>query len=133
MTTSIKFIVSFVVLVFVSMSLYAKTITITRSGGGPDGFADVRENHSKTAWPFGIGDVSTLDCTGAGYTVCEWMYPPRISAIPQVEDEIDAGNYSGMLEFTHSGGEVSVVVWEGTGPYDVVIEETITLPDPVVE
>ena len=38
-----------------------------------------------------------------------------------------------MLEFTHRGGEVSVVVWEGTGPYDVLIEETITLPDPVVE
>ncbi len=131
MTTSVKFIVSFVVLVFVSMSLYAKTITITRSGGGPNGFLNVNETHEDNPWP--LADASTLDCTGSGYSACEWMYPPKISAIPQVEDEIDAGNYSGMLEFTHRGGEVSVVVWEGTGPYDVVIEETITLPDPVVE
>lgn len=72
----VKKIVAAGLIIASTQTLMSGTISIIRSGGGPNGYNKVTEFHAHG------GSHHSLICSGVGYDKCEWIRIPKYSSGP---------------------------------------------------
>lgn len=102
----------------------AKTITVSRTNGGANGYYSVMENHD-SGGIFGE-EEHTLTCQDPGNSSCTWSIPPGSLLVHHAESEIAQGRFTGTFE-SDFGNIHASVIWSGTDAQNVSIVETQTL------
>ncbi len=126
-------------LVFSYVSAFCETaqvVTVTKIGGGPNGYYKVAEHHNSN----GFHDLA---CTDPGYSQCEWnIKPPSFMYLPNnvLDDMVDYANQqinNGVYSGTHYANfwfdnhcYSRSVSWSGMEPQNSVIQVNMQLlPD----
>jgi len=97
-------------------------VVVHKSNGGPSGWNDIYEEHSKPI----IGEnVHTLTCQDPGNSSCSWSTPPSAMAlIGYAEQQIANGTMEGSSERNISGIH-HTIEWNATDASNAHITETI--------
>jgi hypothetical protein len=103
-----------------SEATQATVITISRSGGGPNGYNAIREEHHD--------NLHTLSASKPGWDKAAWTILPKLSYCEKTVQEIESdvlkametpGAFSGDIAYTRT-----LVEWKGTkDSYTIIIRE----------
>lgn len=96
-----------------------KTILVRKTGGGPDGYNTVDEQHYRYA---DKSEEHFLACNDPGHDECKWENDPGPLLVSYAENQIALGNLSGS--YWQMFGPVMVTVeWNAGDVYNAEIEE----------
>jgi len=122
-------VIVFAMLVITGTMLTAKTVTITRQGGGPSGYDKVTETHNVSGGFLGIGAENDhkLICKNPGSAPCDWVEDPITFRVSHADDQIQGGSLSGTYTeviTTPQYGTIRVTVtWNAVSIYNCEIVE----------
>lgn len=115
-----------IILLFGASMATAKSITVSRTNGGTNGYYSVNENHDSGG--LFSEETHTLTCADPGNSSCTWSIPPGSLLVGHAEGEIAGGKLTGTFE-SDFGNIHASVTWSATDPQNVNIVETQTIID----
>ncbi len=110
--------------ILASTTTIAKSITVSKTNGGTNGYYSVMENHDSGG--LFSEETHTLTCADPGNSNCSWSIPPGSLLVSYAEGEITGGKLTGSFEDDFGNIHASVV-WTATDPSNVTIVETQTI------